>query len=208
MYQVYNDEYLMHHGIKGQRWGIRRYQYSDGSLTTAGRRRYYKYQNSDGSLNKAGIKKLAKRKKAIAKLEKKIAKGNRDPKLKRIIYNLENTNLNEKSYYEISKRRKKIAVGTAIAASVLGTTLAAGAYGVHLAAAPYAYITGSLFGGVSGTKEGVQKAGNAAIKACLNRGRLISGAILGGGALASAGSLGAAAYKNSQSRTEYKIDRY
>ena len=28
---------LYHHGIKGQRWGIRRYQNKDGSLTTAGR---------------------------------------------------------------------------------------------------------------------------------------------------------------------------
>lgn len=208
MYQVYNDEYLMHHGIKGQRWGVRRYQNPDGSLTTAGRRKYYKYQNSDGSLNRAGIKKLEKRNKAIAKLEKKIEKGNQDPKLKRIINDLKNTNLNKKSYYEISKQRKKIAVGTAIAASVLGTTLAAGTYGAHLAATPFAYIAGSLSGSVSGTKEGVQKAGKAAIKACLNRGRLISGAILGGGALASAGSLGAAAYKNRQSRTEYKIDRY
>lgn len=42
MYQVYNDEYLMHHGIKGQRWGIRRYQNKDGSLTSAGARRYGK----------------------------------------------------------------------------------------------------------------------------------------------------------------------
>lgn len=31
---------LEHHGIKGQRWGVRRYQNSDGSLTNAGRSRY------------------------------------------------------------------------------------------------------------------------------------------------------------------------
>ena len=33
---------LMHHGIKGQKWGIRRYQNPDGTLTAAGRERYYK----------------------------------------------------------------------------------------------------------------------------------------------------------------------
>ena len=32
--------YLVHYGIKGQRWGIRRYQNPDGSLTEEGRRRY------------------------------------------------------------------------------------------------------------------------------------------------------------------------
>lgn len=31
---------LQHHGIKGQKWGIRRFQNSDGSLTAAGRKRY------------------------------------------------------------------------------------------------------------------------------------------------------------------------
>lgn len=30
---------LYHHGIKGQKWGIRRYQNSDGSLTDAGKKR-------------------------------------------------------------------------------------------------------------------------------------------------------------------------
>ena len=30
----------MHHGIKGQRWGIRRYQNEDGTLTEAGKARY------------------------------------------------------------------------------------------------------------------------------------------------------------------------
>ena len=36
---LYGD-YLAHHGIKGQKWGVRRYQNEDGSLTEAGRKRY------------------------------------------------------------------------------------------------------------------------------------------------------------------------
>lgn len=35
------NEELYHHGILGQKWGVRRYQNSDGSLTSAGKRRYY-----------------------------------------------------------------------------------------------------------------------------------------------------------------------
>ena len=35
-----NNEKLYHHGIKGQKWGVRRYQNEDGSLTAAGRKRY------------------------------------------------------------------------------------------------------------------------------------------------------------------------
>lgn len=31
---------LKHHGIKGQKWGIRRFRNEDGSLTSAGKRRY------------------------------------------------------------------------------------------------------------------------------------------------------------------------
>ena len=40
---------LQHHGIKGQKWGIRRFQNKDGSLTLAGRKR--QKQNNDGPIH-------------------------------------------------------------------------------------------------------------------------------------------------------------
>ena len=37
-----HDSYLEHHGIKGQRWGVRRFQNPDGTLTDKGRKHYQK----------------------------------------------------------------------------------------------------------------------------------------------------------------------
>lgn len=33
-------DFIAHHGIKGQKWGVRRYQYADGTLTPAGKIKY------------------------------------------------------------------------------------------------------------------------------------------------------------------------
>lgn len=35
----YNSYELYHHGVKGQKWGVRRFQNSDGTLTSVGKRR-------------------------------------------------------------------------------------------------------------------------------------------------------------------------
>ena len=43
------NDYLEHHGIKGMKWGVRRYQNADGTLTAAGKKRYIKDMARDQS---------------------------------------------------------------------------------------------------------------------------------------------------------------
>lgn len=42
-----NDMELRHHGVKGQRWGFRRYQNKDGTLTAAGKKHYSESEQDD-----------------------------------------------------------------------------------------------------------------------------------------------------------------
>lgn len=58
--------YLVHHGIKGMKWGHRRYQNKDGSLTKAGQRRY----NKEKARLEGELKKVKQQGKTKAKLNK------------------------------------------------------------------------------------------------------------------------------------------
>lgn len=52
-----NKTYLVHFGIKGQRWGVRRFQNENGTLTSAGKKRYGNPKEHGNSIdNKEGKK--------------------------------------------------------------------------------------------------------------------------------------------------------
>lgn len=70
---------LYHFGVKGMKWGVRRYQNSDGSLTPAGRKRYDKQVRAS---RKADVKN--RRTLSDSEIEQKIKRLESEKKLKNL----------------------------------------------------------------------------------------------------------------------------
>ena len=126
--------YLAHHGVKGQKWGVRHYQNPDGSLTAEGKARYGAKDRSNPSIGSYYKDRMDIKKKIFSdsmyqafKVDgKKHKQTNEEKELLKKVYKEATSNLNKK--YKEEYGAKKVLANSAlkalgsltVAAAVLG----------------------------------------------------------------------------------------
>ena len=114
---TFNDDHLSHHGIYGQKWGVRRFQNPDGTLTEAGKKRYRTTSSSADDIN--DVFGLAVRERDVKKSIRRNEKG-RAKEYSKIANNPENfLGLNKKHANKIDAYNKNIDAGKAEVESIL-----------------------------------------------------------------------------------------
>ena len=126
--------YLVHFGIKGQRWGYRRYQNEDGTLTPEGKKRAAldAYRGNKWAVSKDPVmssKTFSKMvKKALAPTPKNIKKASissTDDKIRQKAASNAYNKLSNDQRQENAKRMRNRTIGTAISTAIVGGAFAA-----------------------------------------------------------------------------------
>ena len=137
-----NRTYLVHHGISGMKWGIRRYQNEDGSLTPSGVRRYQRLDNKwvKKKSEKVYKKAIKESKPEMKEYIKTLSKEHPDAG-KRTMFNMYNKKL-------AAVMRTKTSEIRTPSGKVIEWVAKRGTIGVHMALADKGYDISQLKNGV------------------------------------------------------------
>ena len=140
MYRIIRDDELYHYGVKGMKWGIRRYQNEDGTYTKAGRKRYA----LDLDVNDTSRRNVAKIRTGEAKRRLDVAKANKgkpnnDYRIAELQGRVRSAKRNERNMASIDRGAKLAARGKTITGerkkaflASVGSYYAYGALNKHL----------------------------------------------------------------------------